>query len=114
MGIILVKDLETIKSWYVDIPNINFEIKDSYEEYRMSGKEIRLILNVVDNLDNACHALLDLGDIDYFQGEKLALLNAWIEKNYKSDNEDLNEILRKLKEYVEKAIELDSGVIIEL
>ena len=64
--------------------------------------------------DNACHALLDLGDIDYFHGEKLALLNAWIEKNYKSDNEDLNEILRKLKEYVEKAIELDSGVIIEL
>ena len=39
MGIILVKDLETIKSWYVDIPNINFEIKDSYEEYRMSDRK---------------------------------------------------------------------------
>ena len=113
MGFVLLKTLEGVE-YYVDIPDVPIEPDDRFVVYGLSREEINLMMSVVDDLDNACNGLLDLGDVDYFTGEKLVALNKWLEINCNSENQKLNTLLLKLKEFVEQAISLGTGVVITL
>lgn len=105
MKFVLFKETEGFKM-HGDMPVIPMGNDPRVEKYDLSYEDLDLMMGIVDDLDNACNALLDLGDVDYFSGEKLLKLKRWIGANCNSDNQKLNELLHKLNEYVEQAISL--------
>ena len=113
MKFVLFKETEGFKM-YGDMPVIPMGNDPRVEKYELSYEDLDLMMGIVDDLDNACNGLLDLGDVDYFIGEKLVALNKWLEINCNSENQKLNTLLLKLKEFVEQAISLGTGVIITL
>ena len=71
-------------------------------------------LENIDEIDNKCDAF-DYGDIDYFDAQKCVILMEWIEERLqKSITARYREILEILKDYCNRAIELNTGVVIEL
>ena len=73
------------------------------------------LLEDVDDLDNKCNALLDYGDVDYFDTVKCIKLNDWIkERLTKPIDDKYRQALEVLKSYCEHAIELKTGIMVEL
>lgn len=65
MAIQLFLDLNDLK-YYGDIPEKPESSFGRVEEYSLSSDDIKLLMEDVDSLATACNALLDLGDVDYF------------------------------------------------
>ncbi len=114
MVIQLFLHLDGLK-YYGDIPEKPENFDGIVEEYPLSVSDIKMLLNDVDSIDTACDVLLDYGDVDYFNCEKCAKLKEWIDCRLKSTLEPrYREILDVLKEYCSRAIEYNTGVVIEL
>ena len=102
-------------NYYGDIPEIPEEPNEMVEEYFLSFEDIKMILNDIDSIDDYCNALLDYGDVEFFDCEKCKKLNEWIDRRVKDEIEPRYlEILKALETYCSRAIELNSGVVIEL
>ena len=114
MAIQLFLDLNDLK-YYGDIPEKPENSFGRVEEYSLSSDDIKLLMEDIDSLDAACNALLDLGDVDYFNAEKCEKLREWISGRLeKTASTRYREILETLKGYCDRAIELNTGVVIEL
>ncbi len=114
MAIQLFLDLNDLR-YYGDIPEKPENPFGRIEEYSLSFNDIKMIMEDIDSLDAACNALLDLGDVDYFNAEKCGKLREWIrERLEKPVSARYREILETLMGYCERAIELNTGVVIEL
>lgn len=62
-----------------------------------------------------CDMVLSLGDPDYFDTEHCKLLAAWLRERMKRPVPPiLQDFYEKLLEYAERAIELGTGVVVEL
>ena len=62
-----------------------------------------------------CDMVLSLSDIDYFDTEHCKLLAAWLSERMKRPAPPiLQDFYEKLLEYAERAIELGTGVVVEL
>lgn len=101
--------------YYGDIPEEPEDSNGIVEEYPLSSGDIKMILNDIDSIDDACNALLDYGDVDFFNCEKCAKLKEWIDERLKKTMEPrYRELLNVLNDYCTRAIELNTGVVIEL
>lgn len=102
-------------TYYGDIPNIPYEPSSQVMIYCLSKEDLKLFLRIVDELDSFCGALLDNGDVEYFSDDKLLKLKEWLDKYIKEiyDN-NLKNLLMILLKYTKRAIELNTGVVIEL
>lgn len=114
MAIQLFLNLNGLK-YYGNIPEKPENSSGMIEEYALSSDDIKLFIKDIDSLDVACNALLDLGDVDYFNAEKCRKLIEWIRERFKQPvSARYREILETLMGYCERAIELNTGVVIEL
>ncbi len=114
----LFKSLDNLK-WYVDIPESFGEPESKVEIYLIDGDpdkdEDLLNEDFIDSVDNYCGALLDLGDVDYFSGDKLIKLAEWLRNRLNQPcHERLRELYTVLLGYADRAIALGTGVVIEL
>ncbi|MBQ3087279.1 MAG: hypothetical protein IJC45_08085 [Clostridia bacterium] len=111
----LVLDLDGL-TYFSDIPNWTPEMSHNFEVFYLNGEEdLQLMMSVVDDLNLHCQSLLDNGDADYFSGTKLQCLYNWLVRILKTDlNDRLQQLLHKLLLFAERAIELQTGVVIEL
>lgn len=101
--------------YYGDIPEKPDDSNGIVDEYALSSNDIKMILNDIDSIDDACDVLLDNGDVDFFNCEKCAKLKEWIDNRLKIAMEPrYRKILEVLKDYCIRAIELNTGVVIEL
>ena len=101
---------------YDDIPCLPIELDNSIGE-RFVGEESDswLLLNhLVPGIDKKCPNLLDYGDVDYFDSSKCIILKKWLEENKVTDNPRLSELYDILYDFVSRAIEMNTGVVIEL
>ena len=115
MAFELVKSLEGV-SFYGNIPESFGAPEGSFEKYRIEESDV-LLLNedFVDSVNDACGTLLDYGDIDFFDAEKCKALKNWLVARLNRDCEDrLAELYGKLLDYAEQAIDLDTGIVVEL
>ena len=112
----LVKNIDKTEL-YGDIPCLPCELDSDVGE-RFLGEESDswLLLNdFVPEIDKICKNTLDYGDVDFFDASKCVIIKGWIEmRKRKSMSERLMELYDQLYIFVLKAIELDTGVVIEL
>ena len=111
----LIKNTEGLEM-YGDIPCLPVELDNSRGE-RFVGEEgdsWLLLDHFVRGIDKVCPNLLDYGDVDFFDGSKCVILKKWLEENKVTDNPRLNELYGILYDFVSRAIELNTGVVIEL
>lgn len=118
MWLVLFKTLEGIP-YYGDEPDVpkilpdprvemyNFNIDEKHYE---SFEE-----DFVEPVDKLCDALLDFSEADYLGTRKCAKLREWLEERLVRDvPEFLKPIYEKMFEFTSKAIEYDTGIIIQL
>ncbi len=109
------KSFKSVKDYYGDIPELPEPIDSTVEIYHLSKEEAQSFLNIVDDLNSECGAVLDDGDVDYFSGEKLFALRTWLENAVRGENgAHLQKVLSILADYVRIATECKTGVVIEL
>lgn len=111
----LIKKMEGLEM-YGDIPALPVELDNSIGE-RFIGEESDswlLLDHLVKGIDKVCPNLLDYGDVDFFDGSKCIILKKWLEENKGTDNPRLNELYHILYDFICRAIEMKTGVVIEL
>lgn len=103
-------------SYYGSIPNAPYAPDERVDEtcFLEEGDWDLLDADFIDSVNDACGTLLDLCDVDYFDKIKCIKLKEWLEnKLSKNIHHRLREIYTKLLEYATRAIELDTGIVIE-
>ena len=102
---------------YGDIPCLPIDIKNNEGE-RFIGTENDswlLLEDFVPAIDKICPNDLDYGDVDYFDYKKCQIILKWIkEKNEDKKDARLQTLYLKMEEYMKRAIELKTGIVIEL
>ena len=71
--------------------------------------------NAIDEIAKRCDSLIGYGDADYFNAEKCKILKDWIDERLRKPAESrYREMLEVLKDYCQQAVELNTGVYIDL
>lgn len=119
MGIELIIDLSRIASFYGSIPETAGAPVGSYERYQLDFDSFDYF-DIIDEdfiqpVDNICHSLLDIGDVEYLDIGQCKLLVPWLEKRLERPcPHPLDAFYPKLLEFARRAIELGTGVVIDL
>ena len=109
-------DLDNL-DYYGDIPEIPKNRDGRVEVFPLNNQweDADLFLDDLDEIDRRCDALLGYGDVDFFNSEKCVKLKAWIdERLQKPIIERYRELLEVLRSFCERAIVLQTGVVIDL
>ena len=98
---------------YVENPESDRRV--NYYKLVNNWDDIDLFYDDINDINNTCGALLGYGDLDYFNASKCAKLEKWIEERlHKPLVPRYKEILETLKDYCHRAVELNTGVMIDL
>lgn len=95
-------------------------VDDIYNDKRVAcfpleTSDVNLFIEDIDEIDSKCEALLDYGDVDYFDAQKCAILNEWVaQRLQKPTVPRYHKMLEVLSNYCQRAVELNTGVVIEL
>ncbi len=115
----LIKTFDGVKSYYGKIPEMPYDINSNEQferfDFWFDDKcDEEAFFELIYDLNTQCNSLLDDGDVDYFDGEKLNALKKWLDDNMSQlANDRVNAIFGVLKSYVETAIELNTMVVVE-
>lgn len=114
----LIKTFDGAQDYYGEIPQYTEEgYSKNTECYQIETEEERnlLLSDFMNPINDLCGTLLDYGDVDWFNVENCAKLNAWLDdRMQKPCNELLLKLYSILLEYTGRAIELGTGVVVEL
>ena len=114
MHLVLFHSLNNL-DYYGYIPKIPKYNLEQVEIFKLFPADYELFRDDIDSLDTACDAILDLGDVEYFNAEKCEKLRKWVGGRLeKPVSARYREILETLKVFCDRAIEFDTGVVIEL
>ena len=103
---------------YGDIPDVPNKSDETAETYRFleEGDFDLLDQYFIDEVNKLTGTLLDYGDVDYLNEQRCKQLLPWL--NQQLDRQDLPprliSIYQLLKDLAERAIDLGTGVVIEL
>ena len=117
MWFVLFLDLNNLE-YYGYMPEIPKDRDGRVEIYRfdVAREDWDLLLDdFIAPVCNLCNALIDIGDVDFLNADKCKKLKSWLEERLQRDvSETLKPIYEKLLEFSSRAIELNTGVEIEL
>ena len=100
---------------YVNNPETDKRVK--YYQLENSWDDVDLFDddNAIDEIAKRCDSLISYGEADYFNAEKCFILKTWIdERLQKPTAPRYREMLEVLKNYCQQAVELNTGVYIDL
>lgn len=118
----LVLTLVGIDKYYGYIPEVG-DYPDKFEEYTVideddeDGDELDWYLDehFAMPVNKLCDSLLGYGDVDYLDAKKCKKLIPWLEENVKKEsNAKVIDIYNKLHEFAKRAVDLNTGIIIEM
>ena len=115
MELILVLSLEGL-DYYGYIPE-TFQAKPGQtESFELTDEDENLLdQDFVDPIDRLCNSLIDPGDVDYLNAEQCKLMLGWLEQRLTEPvTSRLETIYRKLVEFANRAIELNTGIVFNL
>ena len=112
----LFHNFDNVEFWHripqrIGIPNSQVEI------YRMTADSDRDLLDndLVDPVNALCGSLLGPYDVDFLDARQCRLLAAWLETRLaRPISPRLAVVYRKLDDYARRAVQYDTGVVIEL
>lgn len=115
MKVYLAKDNADLPL-YGDVPDLTQGDTISVDSFDISDEEGNYInAQFVDQTNAVCDAALDLGDYQYYDSAKCKLLLEWLEGVLEAEDKSaLNDFFRKLKDYLQYAIDNNTGIAIEL
>lgn len=105
-----------VQEWYGDVPEIPENSEGRVEIYA-PDEELRqtLLEQFVLPVNNVCGTCLDNGDVDFFDKEKCVKLAKWLEEQLAGELDPrLREPYGKLLEFARRAVELGTGVVVEM
>lgn len=117
MKIELFKTLEGA-GWYGNIPWQGDDMPDSaletkYYEINEMWEALKHT-EFVDPINKLCDTLFDYGDIDYFDASNCIKLKSWLENRLKQPTTACQlEFYTDLLDFATRAIELNTGVVLE-
>ena len=116
----LILTLEGIDKYYGDIPEV-FGHPNNYEEYTAIDEDDENELDwYLDEhfaipVNELCNSLLGYGDVDYLDAKKCKKIIQWLKENVKREsNAKVKDIYNKLHEFAKRAVDLNTGIIIEM
>jgi hypothetical protein len=115
MAFSLVKSFDNI-GFYGRIPEPLPGYESNFEEWPLSQSDLILLNDdFVDPVNDLCGTLLDYGDVDFFNTAQCEILKCWLENRIaKQCDCRLSVMYEKLLEFADRAIELGTGVVVEL
>lgn len=115
LGFELIKD-PTGLPYYGNMPDTPVEPDDSYELYKIDWDDARALdEDFADPINDLCDSLIGLYDVDYFDAKQCLKLRAWLVERLKRPcTGRLRELYTVLLDYANRAIELGTGVVVEL
>lgn len=115
MAFSLVKSLDHV-SYYGDIPEPLPGYESDFDEFGLEQGDIILLKDdFADPINGICGTLLDYGDVDYFDAFRCKRLCLWLEGRFCMACDDrLAMLYRKLLDFASRAVELGTGVVVEL
>lgn len=106
-----------ITAYYGDIPEFPDDNQNDYELFELDYPHDQDLLlgDFVRPINDLCNTTLALGDVDWFDAEKCALLRGWLEERLRQPCDDrLRYLYGVLLDYATRAIELNTGVKVTL
>lgn len=111
----LIKDASNL-SMYGHIPEITRATEDEAETYRGDFEDGLLLCDyLLPEMDKRIKdCLVDIGDLDYFDKDRCVILREILKEKLEAPpTPRLQELYTILDGYVKRAIELDTGVVLE-
>ncbi len=108
--------LQNLK-YYGNIPEKPDDRNGRVEIYKFDDEVYAPLFDedFIDEVNALCDSCLDLSDVDYFDKDKCVKLKDWLEKRLSKElNPLLKPIYKKLLDFAARAIELRTGVVIQL
>lgn len=112
----LFLDMHNLK-YYGDIPEKPENRQGSVELFEFDRRIYAALMNedFIDEVNKFCDSCLDLTDVDFFDKDKCVKLKFWLEQRLTRElNPLLKPVYEKLLNYSARAIELGTGVVIQL
>ena len=111
----LIKKLDGLEM-YGYIPCLPIECNDEGERFVGEEADSWLLLeDFVPEIDKLFDNLLDYGDVDYLDAGKCELIKKWLDNRMQEEiSPRLRDLYNVLYGYVTRAIDLGTGVVIEL
>ena len=87
-----------------------YQLENSWDDVDLFDDD-----NAIDEIAKRCDSLISYGDSDYFYASKCAILKEWIEERLQEPTAPrYREMLEVLRDFCQRAIELNTGVVIDL
>ena len=112
----LILDMSLINDFYGDIPETFTAPASAFEcfEWPLEDQEL-LAADFVEPINDLCGTNLDIYDVDWFDAHRSVLLAGWLsERLQKPCTERLHELYTVLLDYATRAVELGTGIVVEL
>lgn len=115
MKVYLAKDITDLPL-YGDVPDLTQGDPAVVDSFDISDEEGRYIdAQFVDQTNAVCDTALDLGDYQYYDAAQCKLLLGWLEGKLADDDKSaLYDFFIRLKDYLQYAIDNNTGIAIEL
>ena len=119
MYIALILNLSLINRYYGRIPETSDAPANSYELHYFTFNPFDYFdlidTDFVNPVNELCGALLDIGDVDYLDAQQCSILVPWLVKRLtQACPHPLDEFYTKLLDFAQRAVELGTGVVVEL
>lgn len=114
MKIDLFKSLENVE-YYGDVPE-SFGLPESQVETKAYDAVAYwpLLPGFIDEMNETCGTILDIGDVDYLDAAKCESLVGLIDSIGRQENELMAAFIADLRAAASRAIELGTGIVVEL
>ena len=104
---------QTPTSCYGSIPDVDDQ--NDIEVHQFDAQDMDLMLDDFRfKVNSICGTLLDVGDIDFIPADKCPDLIAWIEEQEDTCTPRIRGHYDILKQFAQQAVELQTGVVVEL
>lgn len=115
-GFQLIIDPTKMLGHYGNVPETPSEHDGSYEEFLIDWNDKKILADdFAGPINEICDTTLDYCDVDYFDAAKCSKLKDWLEKRLSRPCAPrLRKLYAVLLDYATRAIELGTGVVVEL
>lgn len=116
MQAVLFHDFNKVPSYYGNVPNGPYDPMHHVELYRMRESDRDpMDEDFTDPVNEVCGTTLGYGDVDFLNPTQCRLLTGWLEARLtRPITPRLATIYRHLLDYAQRAIQYNTGIVIEL
>ena len=102
---------------YHEYPQVNRDGGEGYEVYQLELQDADLLCeHFVDEIYTVVGGVLDCGEVDFYSAQQCARLIPWLQQELGNANlqSRLKELYSVLESMASRAVELNTGIVIEL